>query len=347
MTYHARGGFLRYYRRYAKTWVHAAATAGLTAFGTLTFVHRGFAVVALAVYVLPPVALYLSGTDPNFESENASAANPDAPAAEPAESPTDSRASADEGASDRAARSDPEWSAADSPTDAALFDAAFAGSSAFAVGEGGVVLADGADGDWRVALADGPGADASDLRAAAATDDGNAVWVAGDGGALGRVDAETGRHVDHSAPADRTDAWTDVAVAGTAGDETLLLANGSGEVLRGRYRDGDVAWDAPKKPGSGSSLSGATFAADGTAYLCDTADGVFESTDGGETFDRVGVEGAEGTLADVAAASRSDCAVAADDGVCHRYDGTNWTPERVADEPLRALARGDGQTVAA
>jgi hypothetical protein len=48
-------------RRYAKTWVHALATAALTAFGTLTVVDERFAAVAIAAYVLPPVVLYVGG----------------------------------------------------------------------------------------------------------------------------------------------------------------------------------------------------------------------------------------------------------------------------------------------
>jgi hypothetical protein len=54
-------GFAAFYREYARTWAHAVATAALTAFGTLTFVHPGFAVVALAAYGLPPVVLYARG----------------------------------------------------------------------------------------------------------------------------------------------------------------------------------------------------------------------------------------------------------------------------------------------
>ena len=54
-----------YYRRYTKrrTAVHAAATAALTGFGLLATVHRGFIVVAIASYLLPPIYLYLSGDD--------------------------------------------------------------------------------------------------------------------------------------------------------------------------------------------------------------------------------------------------------------------------------------------
>ncbi|PSP96970.1 hypothetical protein BRC89_12645 [Halobacteriales archaeon QS_4_70_19] len=56
------GGFVAFYRRYARTGVHAVATAALTAFGTLTVVHPVFALVALGAYSIPPVALYTHGS---------------------------------------------------------------------------------------------------------------------------------------------------------------------------------------------------------------------------------------------------------------------------------------------
>lgn len=53
-------GFFAFYREYTHTGIHAASTAGLTAFGLLTFVHRAFVVLAIGIYVLPPIYLYLT-----------------------------------------------------------------------------------------------------------------------------------------------------------------------------------------------------------------------------------------------------------------------------------------------
>ena len=330
----ARDGFAAFFRRYTQTWVHAVAVAAMTALGTLTIVHRWFAALAVAAYLVPPVALYLS--DGRGRPERAGAAEDGPPG--PAETRTaPERAGPEEGTDDSAERTAAAWTSAGSPVGADLHDAAVLPGAAYAVGADGVVLADRGDG-WTVALQDGPGAEANALRGVDATADGAAVWVAGDGGALGRLDAATGRHADLSAPEGITDAWADVAVAGDGGDETVLLVNGSGEVLRGRYRDGEVAWSPPEKPGGGSSIVGVDLQGS-VGYLCDTNDGVFETVDGGETFGRVGVDGADGTLTDVAAGGEGDCLVAADDGVLHRYDGRRWTPERVCDRPLWALAR--------
>ncbi|WP_126662277.1 sialidase family protein [Haloterrigena salifodinae] len=429
-------GFVPFYRSYTKTWIHAVATAGLTAFGTLTIVHRWFAALALASYVVPPIVLYLrhgrdddradadrdasaperddsptaskpepdtpkpdreiesDRTGPDPDTSGPSRADPDTTAATDAtgaleedhsggerdesiesddsierdettgSSDTAESTAADEtpGAATRDAREEPapkserEWHTVDAPTDATLRDVAVAAvddtadsSAAYAVGDGGVVLADAGD-EWTAVIADGPAAGGNDLRGVDATADGEAVWVAGDSGALGRIDAETGRHTDFTAPEDITDNWLGVAVGGASGAETILLINGSGAVLRGTYgADGDgraLEWTGPEKPGSGSSLSGVAFADDAVGYCCDTNDGVFETTDGGESFDRVGLEGADGTLTDVATAGRDDCLVSADDGVVHRYDGPTWTPERVADDSLTGIARREERAMA-
>lgn len=335
-------------RRYARTWIHGLAAAVMTAFGTLTFVHRGFAVLALAAYVLPPVVLYVTGAGPP-ESDAPDDANDRAERASgvrDGEAGAEMRPDVDAAGGPRGAAAEggtpADWSAVDAHTEATLHDVALAGGCAVAVGAGGVVIA--GENGWDVLLEDGPGMDANALRGASVTGDDGAVWFAGEGGALGRLDVGTGRHVDHSAPDGATDTWTDVAVAGDAGEETVLLVNGSGDALRGRYRDGDVEWEDPVAPGSGSSLSGAALATPDAGHLCDTNDGVFEIT-AGRSFRAIGVE-ADGTLTDVATAGEGDCLVSADDGVVHRYDGANWTPIGLADEPLHAVARADGEAIA-
>lgn len=363
MTFHTvrleEGGFVPFFRSYTKTWIHAIATAGLTAFGTLTIVHRWFAGLAIAAYVVPPIVLYLrrrgSLEDGGTDSE-AQSAEPDADA-EPIETPDGTGRerpdSADDGTrGERERRPDERgsavvgWNAVETPTDATLHDVTVTGSNGgYAVGDGGVVLASDGD-EWTPALEDGPGAGGNDLRGVAATADGEAVWIAGDSGALGRIDGETGRHTDYTAPEDITDNWLGVAVGGASGEETVLLITGSGGIVRGAYREGDLEWTGPDKPGSGSSLSGVSLADGGVGYCCDTNDSVFETTDSGESFERIGLEGADGTLTDVATAGRGDCVVSDDDGVVHRYDGSRWTPERVVDGSLSGLDRHGDRTVA-
>lgn len=381
------GGFVAFFRSYTKTWVHAVSTAGLTAFGLLTFVNRWFVLLALAAYVVPPAALYLAhGADAadvvegrrgsaadgdKLEAETGTTADrSDSGVAESAEAETDvsaernsSDAAADDLPADAAADAEPttdaaaddesapveddeprEWIRTDAPTDEDLHDVALTAAGACAVGDGGVALAGDGEG-WTVQLADGPAADGNDLTGVDATADGAAVWVAGDSGALARIDAETWRHTDYTAPADITDNWTGVAVGGPAGEETVLLVNGSGQVLRGEFGDDGPSWGDPIKPGGGSSISAVDLVDASLGYCCDTNDGVFETTDGGRSFERVGVDGASGTLTDVAGADRGDCLATDDDGVVHRFDGGTWTPDRLHDDELAGVARWEGLAV--
>ncbi|MCL7417189.1 MAG: hypothetical protein M8354_05045 [Halalkalicoccus sp.] len=450
-------GFLAFYREYAHTGIHTITATALTAFGLLTFVHRGFVVLAIAVYVLPPVYLYLTrngkapepvetdgktsdtagserptatesvserrSTDPDDmtatrdrgpsrpgetadtgdrgptdadvadtrESDGETpgatgtagstaagpgAGSPDDGAEDPitpdssgedaGDEPTTAgdpsagrRANPETGPESGAGSGSPgtdgsaagatdeesadrdlkdegsdEWTGIDSPTEETLFDAVVAGESAYAVGKNGVLLArDPVDG-WDLALESGPAAESTTLRGVDATAEGEAVWVAGDGGVLGRYDSTTTtRHTDHSAPAGITDNWSGLAVAGAAGRERLALVNGSGQVLLGEYDGSEVEWDEPVKPGNGSSMSATGFVDDATGYCCDTNAGVYRIRD--DEFERIGIEDASGfsTLA----AAPDTVAVANDSGVVQRFDGSVWTPVRVSDESLSGL----------
>ncbi|RQG94426.1 WD40/YVTN/BNR-like repeat-containing protein [Natrarchaeobius chitinivorans] len=401
-------GFVPFFRRYTKTWIHAVATAGLTAFGTLTFVDRWFAVLAIGSYVLPPIALYVSGGRASVDGEEEDVQRRSSVAESETErgglerserkreenrsrttTEPDDRGDALEGEHERdslegeherdslegeherdglegeherdsletgvdgtatedgttieqsGAETDrPRWGRVDSPTETTLSDVVVTDTdAAYAVGERGFVVTGGGQGSWNVLLEDGPAASGNDLRGVDATDDGGAVWIAGDSGSLGRIEADSGRHADYTAPRDLTDNWLGVAVGGPAGNETILLIDGSGEVLRGRYRDGDLEWAEPVKPGGGSSLSGVVLADESTGLCCDTNDGVFRTDDGGKSFDRIGLGGADGTLEDVAADGDGSALVCADDGVVHRFDGTTWTPERVGEAALTGITR--------
>jgi hypothetical protein len=389
-------GFGAFLRRYTKTWMHAVATAGLTAFGMLTFVHRGFVVLALVCYVVPPIVLYVTrerrgGTDSPSPTDAALAdgddeaerrstdegtasvddgAEPKRANAEPT-AETERGESATEPASlvERTAESNPDadtepgsaaiaagdedeteteprWRTVDGPTDTALYTVAVAGSAAIAAGDEGTVLKRDPNGGWELALEDGPAAQAQPLRSVGATDDGAIAWLAGDGGAVGRLEVDSGRHADYSAPNGRTDNLAGVAVGGSEDDETILVINGSGEMLRGRYRNGDLAWSEPVEPGSGSSLSGVVLVDEAVGYCCDTNDGVFATDDGGRTFETVGLENADGTPTDITASGDERCLVCTDAGVVHRLDGSTWTPERVCEDALSGIGR-DGDRVVA
>jgi hypothetical protein len=283
-----------------------------------------------------------TGTDPGSEDD----AGPGGDSAEP---PADSGTLADDIGSEGDEAGDG-WDAVESPTDEPLTGVVATHAGAYAVGEGGVVLAREADA-WELVLEHGPNADGESLRGIDATDDGRVVWFTGDGGALGRYDVEEGRLTDHSAPEERTSTWTAVAVVGRAGGEHVHLANGSGELLRGTYDGGDVDWGEIHKPGSGSSITDLAFD-DAVGYVCDSSQGVYATTDDGERYETIGIEDANTDFAALAATD-AELVVAGGDGTVFRYDGSVWTTLRAGETALRAidltnetgLAAGDAGTV--
>lgn len=252
------------------------------------------------------------------------------------------------------------WRPRDPPTDADLVDAVSAADGAYAVGAGGVLLSR-RDDEWETVIEDGAGGDGNDFTAVDATADGTIVWAVGDGGAVARVSVEDGDHVDRSAPNDLTSTWTDVAVAGRPGGETVYLANGSGLVLRGVLTDRDIRWGEGKKPGSGSSIADLHFRSPQQGVFCDTGGDVFETGDG-DAFERIGIDDPGGTLTAIGGgdAEREDerettstgttvsqrTIVAADDGSLHQRDRTGWTTDRLTDAALFGLAVGHGDRLA-
>lgn len=387
-------GFFSFYRRYAKSGIHAGSAAAMTAFGLLTTVHWAFVLLAVAAYVCPLAYFYVRRDDVELGEESeppsvdettgtstvgdertttestqtagrttvtqqaggrtrlgegdADADGRDSDAdsdsdgsdtdsdSDGDDGDTDTDSDGDDGDTDTDSNSDgsderPQWIVADAPTTATLTDAVVVGSRAYAVGSGGTVLETQGSG-WSSILEAGPAGDGEDIVAADATDDGGAVWFAGDGGALGRFDTDAGRHTDHSAPNDNTTSWTDVAVAGDAGEEVVYLANSSGAILRGEYDgdgDGGVSWGTTTKPGSGSSLSGVVAFDAHRALCCDTNATVFETEDGATSFEAIGIDRADGALLDLAAATPDDADVVADDGTVYGYDGATWTVGRI------------------
>ncbi|WP_251342553.1 hypothetical protein [Haloplanus halophilus] len=320
--------FGAFFERYARTWKHAVATAALTAFGTLTFLDPLFAVVALLAYVVPPLVLYARSTG----AEDPDADRGDDPAVDEGRSRDGS-----------AGRPDPRWTASAVPTDETLTDVAVDGDRAYAVGSAGTVLRD-AGGGWERVVADGADARSNALAGVDTTGSG-AVWFAGDAGAVGRIDGSADRHVSHSEPNGDTTNVVALAAADAADGETVVLADGSGRLRRGRYRDGEMAWDEPTTPGNGSSLSGVVLPTASVGYACDTSQAVFRTTDGWRTANRIGVD-APGTLTDLAAAGPEGCLACDDGGVVSRYDGGRWTPERVADAALESVAVRNGRCLA-
>lgn len=238
-----------------------------------------------------------------------------------------------------------EWTESDSPTKEGLSDVVVTATGPHAVGTGGVVLTREDDG-WEVSLERGPTTESNDLRGAGVSDDGRHLWFAGDSGVLGQYDVEESYLTDYSAPLAITNNWTDVAVVGPADGETIYLVDGSGQVLRGENDGGEFDWNQPEVPGSGSSMTSVEFTEE-AGYLCDTNAGVYETTDGGGSYEIIGIEDAGADFTDIAPLTREAISVACDDGTVFRYDGTTWTKLYAGEGALHAIDRRDDRGFAA
>ena len=118
-----------------------------------------------------------------------------------------------------------EWS--DTATDFSinLFGTVQTAEGPYAVGEGGVLVADRGDG-WEIVLDDGPATRQNQLRAVDVTDDGRRVWMVGSSGAMACYDVDQRRKYDYSSPEEMTSTWEAIAVCGDRGREKVLAANG-------------------------------------------------------------------------------------------------------------------------
>ncbi|WP_435147728.1 WD40/YVTN/BNR-like repeat-containing protein [Halobaculum sp. P14] len=228
------------------------------------------------------------------------------------------------------------WTRADPPTDAALYDVVLSREGPYVVGEGGALLAR-ANGLWELVGQGDVAATSNALYGAALTADRRHVWFAGDAGALGVFDLDTLTLRDYSAPMGMTSSWADVAAAGAAGGESVWVANGSGQVLRGRLDGVAVDWFDVRKPGAGSSFTAAEFVDADTGFLATGAGTVFATADGGRNWRRIGIHGAGGALFDVAAAGPGHVHVAGAGGDIYRYNGRTWTTLSAGDADVNAL----------
>ena len=246
--------------------------------------------------------------------------------------PEDSTETDDGGTGEENGENEREWHAVDTPVEASLTDVSSAGERAFAVSEAGTLLVRTDEG-WETVLEEGPTGRSTALTAVSASEDGGRIWMAGDGGVLAAYDPESGRVTDRSAPLGITGSWTDCAAVGPAGEETITLLTGSGEVVRGVASRTEIEWEEPVKPGSGSSATGVAFA-EGVGYVCDSNASVFEMAGG--SGERIGVEGG-GSFTDVASVAPGEVSAVASDGSVHRYDGTTWTRSAASDGALTGI----------
>ncbi|ACV49049.1 MULTISPECIES: hypothetical protein [Halomicrobium] len=230
----------------------------------------------------------------------------------------------------------PRWRTVSSPTSKTLTSAVWTAAGPLAVGEAGTVVGRPPDGDWRVVIDSGPNARSATLNAATVSDDGERSWFAGSSGVLGLWDTASERKSDFSAPDEKTSSWCAITISGEPGEERLVVANSSGEVVRADLdADQCPTFGGVVKPGSGSTLS-ALDAADSIVYGTDTSGNVYALRD--DEWTRIGIRNAQVNFTDLTAA-QTGLFVSGDGGLVYRYDVPcrNWTPVRAAPQTLRGI----------
>lgn len=238
------------------------------------------------------------------------------------------------------------WTEATSPTSKTIYGVSNTTRGPHAVGKGGNVLARRSDGTWKLVVEVGPAAKSSSLRTCAVTDDYKRLWFAGASGALGYYDVEEGLKYDQSAPNGKTSTWEGISVTGDIDSETVHVFNGSGEYVKGTYdSENCLQWSDSSKPGGGSRIPAGDFRETETSvgHACDTSSQVYETNDGGETWENVGIPDSQVGLYDII--SYNDASgdpfvyVAADDGTLYRMNCNcdTWTPIGLGTKKLEGV----------
>jgi photosystem II stability/assembly factor-like uncharacterized protein len=210
----------------------------------------------------------------------------------------------------------------------------------YAVGDGGDLL-ERQGSQWARIDDNGPSGDGQNLHGADATTDGDELWIVGASGTVGEYDPGTDTMSDHTGLNDSyTDQLTDVAVTGHSGEARVYAADSSGHVQISS--DDGGSW-TDVTPGSGSSIEGIDFYDTESGVAVDTNQAVWETTDGGSTWSKIGISDTSENFHDVDANAAYDIWVAASGGKVYHFDGGSWT-ETVVDgtDSLNAIEIEDG-----
>ncbi|MFC7166206.1 hypothetical protein [Halospeciosus flavus] len=241
------------------------------------------------------------------------------------------------------------WSEVSSPVSKTLYGVSDTVNGHVAVGKAGNIL-HRRNGSWQLVYNSGPATRSNSMRTCAVTDDGKRVWFAGSSGAMGTYDVNTGVKTNYSYPKEKTSTWEAITVTGNANSETVYVANGSGEILKGSMdSDGCMQWGNVMKPGSGSNIPAIDFreANVKVGHACDTSGNAFETKDAGGTWSDIGVPNAQVAFYDLISFATGDGTkhvyITAGGGKVYRLDCdcNRWTPIDLGNADLRSIDRKD------
>jgi hypothetical protein len=240
-------------------------------------------------------------------------------------------------------RGDHDWTERESPSGSTLYDAANADGDLFAVGGDG--LLERTDAGWQLVDGDGLLGSNRGLRAAAPTDDGAGLWLAGTEGTVAVYDLvnETLDVIDLGDLLGLGRTLYDVSVTGPLGDERVYASTTDGDVVVGMQTFFGRMWNTVPTGGS-QTLTAIDFHEASTGHAVGRGGNVFRTTDGGESWTQVGIPGFDAVLYDVVSGP-DRVYVSAENGRLFRLDCTCdlWTPVKAGAKGIRGLARGDGE----
>lgn len=256
---------------------------------------------------------------------------------------------------DRGSAASSGWSeVTSSPTTKTLYGVANTVRGPHAVGKTGNIVARRESGDWEVVVDDGPAARSSSLRTVAVTDDYERIWFAGASGALGAYDVRDGLKYNYSAPGGATSTWEGISVTGNKDQEKVYVYNGSGELIVGsRDSEGCMQWSGLSKPGGGSRVPAVDMRETETnvGHAVDTSSTVYETRDGGRTWNKVGIKNSQVGIYDVLSYNDADgnpfVYAAAGGGYLYRMncDCDRWTPIGLGTKKLTGVTHNDNDDI--
>ncbi|MFC7167033.1 WD40/YVTN/BNR-like repeat-containing protein [Halospeciosus flavus] len=233
------------------------------------------------------------------------------------------------------------WRRAKTPIDDTLHDVVLGSVGSYAVGDDGHILKRDEEGQrWGTIVKNGPTGNGSTLRAAATTDDEATLWVVGASGAIGEYDVETGELESRTIPGNE-ETYTDIAVRGPAGHETLYVTDTSGAIHSTIGYGADREWDRIE-PGSGDELSTIGFHG-GTGYAADTDGVVFRSVDGSSWT--TAIDNGDVPFYALTFDAAGTVWVAGDEDVYHPGED-RWVVEQAADDTLYDITLAQDELVA-
>ena len=241
------------------------------------------------------------------------------------------------------------WVRVDSPTNVTLRDLTATVNGPVAVGDKGVAIGRGRE-RWGVILENGPGAKGNALYAVDSTDDGERVWFAGAGGALGYYDIVEDERRDYSVPRGNSNSFYSLAVSGARDSEKFLVGDGAGNVLPGHMEETEADWSWATTPSGDNAVEALAHDADGYGYAVTPNANVFVTTQ--EEWEHIGIDGAQNSFYDCAFAD-GVLLTGGGGGVLYEAeqlldhdDDVVWTPTDLGGFAVYGLDAGHGAQLA-